>query len=115
MGVSEKAFPSSSGRAPVSISEREMGACLRDAADVCLLCPILLFPYSFWSHIHINPTAFTPEVPSGEAPAPLMQSRITAALQLWQTGAALGNGGKENDFPVSTSLAVRNVGAGGGG
>lgn len=79
------------------------------------VCSVPSCSHSFWSHIHINPTAFTPEVPSGEAPAPLMQSRITAALQLWQTGAPLGNGGKENDFPVSTSLAVRNVGAGGGG
>lgn len=51
------------------------------------LCPILLFfiliPYS-----HKSNSASTPEVPSGELPALLIQSRVTTVLQLWQTGVA---------------------------
>lgn len=81
----------------LSVFLREMGKCLRDAADVCLSvccsstlssvttgpCPIPLFSFILVPYSHKSNSAFPPEVPS----APLVQSRVTAALQLWQTGS----------------------------
>lgn len=131
MGVSGKAFHSSSGENPCEClcegDGCESEGCSRYLSVCCSstlgsvttgLCPILLFSFILLPYSHKSNSAFSPEIPSGEPPAALTQSRVTTVLQLWQTGVArrfsrLRKLGKGKCFlPVSTSSAVRNVGGG---
>lgn len=92
-----RSLPQQQWGEPLSVFLRDMGVWGMQQMSVCLsvccsstlssvttgLCPIPLISFILAPYSHKSNSAFPPEVPS----APLVQSRVTAALQLWQTGS----------------------------